>query len=355
MIQPWRRQLLPGRKAMTHLDSVLKSKDVTLPTKVHIVKATVFSVVTYGCESWTINEAECWRVNAFKLWCWRRLLGVVWTVRRSNQSILKEINSEYTLEELMMKLNLQYSVHLMWRADSLEKTLILGKIEGRNRREQQRMRCLDDITDSRDMNLGKLWEMVRDRVAWCAAVHRTEKSWTRLGDWTTTITMWWLPKFYSQCSPVPCSRFIQPITYSPCPFRCRTTLIISWLEFLISSVSPPTLLPSKPASYTVSLISGNSTLLFPFQKNIYLFIYLAMLGLICCRGTLCFGLLDLVPWPGVKPRPPSLGAQGLSHWTTREVPILLFPWAKILESSLISFISHIHSIDILMTLPQSHT
>ena len=266
MIQPWRRRLLPVRKAMTHVDSVLKSKDVTLPTKVHIVKATVFPVVTYSCESWTIKKAECWRVNAFKLWCWRRLSGVVWTVRRSNQSILKEINSEYSLEELMMKLNLQYSGQLMWRADSLEKTLILGKIEGRNRREKQRMRCLDDITDSMDMNLGKLWEMVRDRVVWCAAVHRIEKSWTRLGDWTTTITMWWLPKFYSQCRPVPCSRFIQPLTYSPCPFGCRTTLIISWLQFLISSVSPPTLVPSKPASHTVSLISGNSTRLFPFQK-----------------------------------------------------------------------------------------
>ena len=172
-----------------------------------------------------------------------------------------------------------------------------------------------------DMNLGKLWEMVRDRVAWCAAVHRIKKSWTWLGDWKT-ITMWWLPKFYSQCRPVPYHRFIQQITYSPCSFACLTTLIISWLEFLISSVSPPTLLPSKPASHTVSPISGkvNSTLIFLFKKNIYL----AMLGLVCSKGTLCFGLLDLVPWPGVKPRPPSLGAQGLSPWTTREVPILYF-------------------------------
>ena len=277
MIQPWRRWLLLGRKAMTHLDSVLKSKDITLPTKVHIVKVMVFPVVTYGCESWTIKKAECWRVNAFKLWCWRRLLGVVWTARRSNQSILKEINPECSLEELMMKLNLQYSGHLMWRADSLEKTVILGKTEGRRRREQQRMRCLDGITDSMAMNLGKLWEMVRDRVAWCAAVHRIEKNWTQLGDWTTTITMWWLPKFYPQCRPVPCSRLIQPITCSPCPFGCLTILINSWLEFLISSVSPPTLLPSKPASHTVSLISGkgNSTLLFPFQKIfICLFIWL---------------------------------------------------------------------------------
>ena len=219
----------------------------------------------YSCESWTIKKAEWWRIAAFRLWCWRRLLGVVWIAWRPNQSILKEINPGYSLEGLMMKLNLQYSGHLMWRADSLAKTLILGKIEGRRRREQQRMKCLDGITDSMDMNLGKLWEMVRDRVAWCAAVHRIKKSWTWLGDWTT-ITMWWLPKFYSQCRPVPYHRFIQQITYSPCSFACLTTLIISWLEFLISSVSPPTLLPSKPASHTVSPISGkgNSTFLFLF-------------------------------------------------------------------------------------------
>ena len=139
--------LLLGRKAMTNLDSLLKSKDITLPAKIHIVKAMVFLVVIYGCESWTIKKAECQRMDAFKLWCWRRLLRVAWTARRSNQSILKEINPEYSLEELMLKLKIQFLSHLMGRTDSLEKTLMLGKTEGRRRRRRQRMRWLDDITD----------------------------------------------------------------------------------------------------------------------------------------------------------------------------------------------------------------
>ena len=261
--------MLLGRKAMTNLASILKSRDITLPTKVHIVKAMVFPVALYGCESWTVKKAERWRTDALELWCWRRFLRVPWTARRSILSILKEFSPEHSLEGLMLKLKLQYSGHLTWRTDSLEKTLIPGKTDGRRRRGQQRMRWLDGITDSMHMSLSRLWELVMDREAWrtqSMGLQRVRQDWTEqdhvlcvLSCSVTIDTLW---PYGLQPARLLCPwGFSRQKYWSALPCPLPGNFPYPWIESRSSILQADSLLTEPPAkSYVCRIIHINNYL-----------------------------------------------------------------------------------------------